>query len=99
MQLWKEGAPLMPEDEAFLNMKTTRTAVMAGWDVELQSLVKRREARERWQALHGQTQREQDAEASRTVCDEEGKYFLIVKHQSISKIYCLTLSFTSTLVL
>ena len=76
MQLWNEGTPLMPEDEAFLNnMKTTRTAVMAGRDVKLQSLVKRREARERRQALHGQTQREQDAEASRTVFDEEGKCY------------------------
>ena len=74
MQLWQEGQPLLPEDEEFLNnMKTTRTATMAGRDKNLQSLVKRREARTKQKAAYEQLHMEQDQKSEETVC-LEGTY-------------------------
>ena len=61
MQLWKEGAPLMPEDETFLiNMKTSRTAVMTGRDAKLQGVVKQRKAKTKQKTVHERLQKEED---------------------------------------
>ena len=77
MQLWQEGQPLLPEDEAFLNnMKTTRTATMVGRDKKLQSLVKRREARAKQTAAYQQLQMEQKR-SYETIC-LKGTYHIFV---------------------
>ena len=78
MQLWQEGQPLLPEDEAFLNnMKTTRTATMVGRDKKLQSLVKRREARAKQTATYQQLQMEKNKRSYETIC-LEGTYHIFV---------------------